>query len=301
MGWHRPKYVKTRWNDALSRTSWQDFERLLATHYARQGYRVEHVGTGNNAYATDGGIDLKLYRDDEYIVVQCKHWNVEQITHNPVHELIGVMHTQGATGAIIVTSGEFTRAAREAAAKVPVIELVDGQHVREMLGPVPEPATPYFDFGQVPTWAAAAASAANGPIGYHAKRYVKRHAKASANVILTKMVFGALAALVLPIVMISAFHAMWNNFSRDVIESTQRTQQRQPVITSAPVTASRMANVHGSRYVVTAPGSSTGSDTNPPVAVISKTERTKELKEWERQNAESMKILEKTTPELQTQ
>lgn len=297
MGWHRPKYVKTRWNDALSRTSWQDFERLLATHYARQGYRVEHVGTGNNAYATDGGIDLKLYRDNEYIVVQCKHWNVEQITHNPVHELIGVMHTQGATGAIIVTSGEFTRAAREAAAKVPVIELIDGQHVREMLGPVPEPATPYFDFGQVPTWAAAAAAAANGPIGYHAKRYVKRHARLAGRTLMTKLVMGFFGAVVFPLIFYFVVVAILNNMSRNMIEAARGTQPVQPAITSAPVAGGRTAQFSGSRRFAPAP-SPTTHESDPPVAVISKTERTKELKEWERQNAESMKILEKTTPEL---
>ena len=295
MGWHRPKYAKTRWNDALSRTSWQDFEHLIADYYARQGFRVEHVGTGNKAFHTDGGIDLKLYRANEYIVVQCKHWNAEQITHNPVHELIGVMHTQGATRAIIVTSGEFTRAAREAASRVSTIELVDGQGVREMLGPVPEPATPYFDFGHAPSWAA---SAANGPVGYHAKRYVTRHAKIGVNLFLTRLMLGAAGALLFPVIIYLVYMAAWNNMSRRIIEATQRT----PPIRQAPKAAALAPVGGGYRVSYRAQGAlpqqQDGRDGGPPVAAITRPENTQEMKEWARQNAESMKILEKTTPEL---
>jgi len=53
----------------------------------------------------DGGIDLKLRRGDEYVVVQCKHWNAKQVPHNDVHQLLGVMLSESATGAIFVTSG----------------------------------------------------------------------------------------------------------------------------------------------------------------------------------------------------
>lgn len=133
------KHVRHRRQDALSRVDWRDFERLLADYYRRQRYRVEHCGTGASAARFDGGIDLKLFRDDVYLVVQCKHWNARQVTHNAMHELAGIMLTERATGAILVTSGEFTRHARESAAKIGNMQLIDGDALREMLGDIPEP------------------------------------------------------------------------------------------------------------------------------------------------------------------
>ena len=131
MGIYRQgKKVQHRYTDELAGISWASFERLFAEHYRQLGYRVEHSGTGASHARYDGGIDIKLYRDDEYIVVQCKHWNALQVTHNYVHELIGVMHTQHATGAILITSGEFSKAALEAAVRCPTITLIDGAEVR---------------------------------------------------------------------------------------------------------------------------------------------------------------------------
>ncbi|PTR33604.1 restriction endonuclease [Luteibacter sp. OK325] len=127
--------VTFRHADALANMPWDEFERLMARHYASRGYQVEHVGTGAQTSRRhfDGGIDLKLFRDGEYIVVQCKRENVFEVTHNVVHELIGVMHTQHATRAIVVNTGEFSAAAIVAAAEFPQIELIDGLKLRRML------------------------------------------------------------------------------------------------------------------------------------------------------------------------
>src|SRR6478672_9898917 len=133
------KQVRQRRNDALSRVGWDQLESLLADHYRRQGYHVEHVGTGASGTRFDGGIDLKLRRDSEYILVQCKHWNAMKVTHNAVHELLGIMVNQGATGAILVTSGEFSKAAIEAGSRQGHVQLIDGDELRAMLGPVAEP------------------------------------------------------------------------------------------------------------------------------------------------------------------
>ena len=132
------KSVRNRRDDALSRIGWDRLETLLAEHYRREGYAVEHVGTGGSARKFDGGIDIKLRKDDAYILVQSKHWNAMQVPHNAVHELLGVMVNEGATGAILVTSGEFTRAAIEAATKQGHVQLIDGDDLRAMLGPLPE-------------------------------------------------------------------------------------------------------------------------------------------------------------------
>lgn len=134
------KNVRQRHDDSLSRTGWDRLEVLLAVYYRGKGYAIEHVGTGGTGTQFDGGIDLKLRRGDEYIVVECKHWNAKQVTHNAVHQLFGVMSSEGAIGAILVTSGEFTPHAKQSAARLGKVQLIEGAALRDMLGPLPEPA-----------------------------------------------------------------------------------------------------------------------------------------------------------------
>lgn len=128
------KRVRERRSDVLAGEDWARVERLLADHYRSEGYVVEHCGTGGRAARFDGGVDLRLRRGDEAIVVQCKHWNAYQVPHNDVHQLLGIMVNEQATGAILVTSGEFTRAAIEAATRHGHVQLVDGDDLRRMLG-----------------------------------------------------------------------------------------------------------------------------------------------------------------------
>jgi restriction system protein len=139
---HGLKNVSHRHDDALSRIGWAELERLLATYYREVGWWVEHAGTGGTGARFDGGVDLRIRRDAEVVLVQCKHWNAKQVPHNAVHELLGVMVNEGATGAILVSSGEFTRAAIEAAQKHGHVKLIDGETLRSMLGPLPEPEPP---------------------------------------------------------------------------------------------------------------------------------------------------------------
>ncbi len=139
---HGLKNVSHRHDDALSRIGWADLERLLATYYREVGWWVEHSGTGGTGARFDGGVDLRIRRDAEVVLVQCKHWNAKQVPHNAVHELLGVMINEGATGAILVSSGEFTRAAIDAAQRHGHVKLIDGETLRGMLGPLPEPEPP---------------------------------------------------------------------------------------------------------------------------------------------------------------
>jgi hypothetical protein len=184
------KSVRHRQDDALSRLTWGAFEHLVAEHFRRQGYRVEHTGSGEGSNVTDGGIDLKLYRDQELIVVQCKHWNSFQVPHNDVHQLIGVMHTAGATAAISITSGEFTTAACEAAAKFRHIKLIDGKTIRAMLGPVAEPIVEAPTLPEFPQWSGAA----RPPVRHTHQRRTDR-AAAVAAVAAVVVMAGALVML----------------------------------------------------------------------------------------------------------
>ena len=136
------KNVSQRHDDALSRIDWAELEQLLVAYYRDVGWWVEHVGTGGTGARFDGGVDLRIRRDAEFVLVQCKHWNAKQVPHNAVHELLGVMVNEGATGAILVSSGEFTRAAIDAAQRQGHVKLIDGAALRTMLGPLPEPISP---------------------------------------------------------------------------------------------------------------------------------------------------------------
>src|SRR5690606_39645914 len=101
--WGAPP-VRTRWDDRLANLDPLDFERVMAKYYREQGYHVEECGTGGTRRGFDGGIDLKLRRDGECTVVQCKRHNVYQLTHKPVHELLGVAGTAGADRCILVNT-----------------------------------------------------------------------------------------------------------------------------------------------------------------------------------------------------
>jgi restriction system protein len=108
--------------ERIRRLSWQDFEDFIAEIYQEEGYLVEKTGGSR----PDGGYDLVLLREKTSVLVQCKHWLVYQVGVPKVRELAGSIHKVGATGGVFVTTGVFTKPAREFAT-VMDIELVDGE------------------------------------------------------------------------------------------------------------------------------------------------------------------------------
>jgi len=113
--------------------SWQNFERLVGEAFRRQGFEVEERGGS----AADGGVDLMLRKDDETTVVRCKRWRDAQVSVQPVRELLGVMHADGADAAIFVSSGSYTAAAKQFTEGKP-IRLIDGEELVRMLAAVQE-------------------------------------------------------------------------------------------------------------------------------------------------------------------
>jgi len=61
----------------------------------------------------DGGVDLVARKDGEKHLIQCKHWKAQKVGVQVVRELLGVLYRSGAVGGQIVTTGEFTKAARQ--------------------------------------------------------------------------------------------------------------------------------------------------------------------------------------------
>ncbi len=106
---------------ALADISWPEFELLVGQFFRERGYRVTE--TGGRA---DGGVDLRLRAENsELFLVQCKHWKTSKVPVQVVRELYGVMQAEYASGAFVVTSGEFTADAASFA-KGKKIELING-------------------------------------------------------------------------------------------------------------------------------------------------------------------------------
>lgn len=112
----------------ISALKWREFEEFIGEAYKRQGYQVEERG-GNEP---DGGIDLILRKKGEMVLVQCKHWEAEQVGVKIVRELYGVVAAEGATKGIIVTTGYFTRDAEIFAHGKPLL-LIRGNELSRLI------------------------------------------------------------------------------------------------------------------------------------------------------------------------
>lgn len=114
--------------ESLRQTTWQDFERLVGEAYRRQGYRVVETGGGG----ADGGIDLKLTKNGETWLVQCKRWRQEKVGVKVARELFGVVAGEQATGGILITTSTFTPEADGFARGKP-LKLVAGEELLRMV------------------------------------------------------------------------------------------------------------------------------------------------------------------------
>jgi len=107
--------------ETIRKLNWREFEVLVGEAYRRKGYNVIETG-GSGA---DGGIDLVLKRGGEKLLVQCKHWKMENVGVKIVRELYGVVIAEKATGGVVISSGKFTQEAIDFAKGKP-LELLNG-------------------------------------------------------------------------------------------------------------------------------------------------------------------------------
>ena len=126
----------------IKNISWQEFEFLVGEYYRRKGYSVFQMGGD----APDGGIDLLARKNGEKLVIQCKHWKAFKVDVKIARELYGVMVDSTASGAVLITSGDFTQPAIEFVKDKP-IELIDGPKLAKLIAEVKtvgqKPAVPY--------------------------------------------------------------------------------------------------------------------------------------------------------------
>jgi restriction system protein len=113
--------------DSIKALSWKAFEELVAEAYRRQGYRVIE-----NGYGPDGGIDVKLVKDNKVTLVQCKQWRSKNVGVSVIREMFGVLTAQQAYKVIVICCGGFT-ADSVAFANDKPIELVGGTELLAMV------------------------------------------------------------------------------------------------------------------------------------------------------------------------
>jgi len=117
--------------DAYSQISWKEFEQLVGEVYRRQGFAVTELGGDE----PDGGIDMIVKKDDATYLVQCKHWKAYLVGVKVVREMLGLVTAHRATGAIILTSGNFTADALTFARNTG-ITLIAGKELSHMISTI---------------------------------------------------------------------------------------------------------------------------------------------------------------------
>lgn len=128
------KSVATPGGNTLLSISWHEFELLVGEALRRRGYKVQD----NDGSGPDGGIDLVARKDGETYLVQCKQWRSVQVGVPVVRELYGAMAAEGAVGGFVVTSGTFTKQARDFASGRN-LQLVDGNVLKQWIAETKKP------------------------------------------------------------------------------------------------------------------------------------------------------------------
>jgi restriction system protein len=125
---------ETRWTaELLKQLEWRRFEELCVAYYQALGF------TTRIAKAGEGGVDILLQpqgAERASTIARCKAWDAYRIGTKPVQEMRSAMASAGVGEAVLLTSGRFTQAAFELAAKEHV-ELIDGRVLLDKLAALP--------------------------------------------------------------------------------------------------------------------------------------------------------------------
>jgi len=122
-----------KFDDALSRVAWQDFEVRVANHYRDQGYDVLHCGDGRFGVRNSSEVDLRMLKGGKLTLVHCRHETVSRVIAGDVARLIATGAEDGAVEVIVVSSADIPEAARQVG-EAGGATLIDGAGVRAMLG-----------------------------------------------------------------------------------------------------------------------------------------------------------------------
>lgn len=108
-----------------------DFEHLIADLWERQGWRTQV-----KQQSVDRGVDVVAERDDPFPqkwLIQAKCYSSSNTIGGPdVREYVSLQHRQGVDGAIVVSSGRFTKQARQEEEEHN-LKLIDGDRLVSMI------------------------------------------------------------------------------------------------------------------------------------------------------------------------
>ena len=119
----------------LEDITWENFELLAGEIFRRKGFEVE-ISSGLGA---DGGKDLTLRRDGEVRLVQCKFLSAEnKVSVMAMREFYGLLVAENAKSGIFMTTGLYSRDAREFAEGKP-IKLLARAEIEQLMASVTRP------------------------------------------------------------------------------------------------------------------------------------------------------------------
>src|ERR1035441_5952312 len=93
----------------LRAIDWFQFEKVVSAIYEVRGCKVKRLGGAK----PDGGIDLIVEKDDERLVVQCKHWRKWVVGVRNVRELLGTLTDAKIKQGVLVTLCGCSQEARD--------------------------------------------------------------------------------------------------------------------------------------------------------------------------------------------
>lgn len=102
--------------EALLALEWDAFERFVRYVFECAGYSVEHVGSDHKRHH----VDLRLYegtiaRGRPAALVEVRHYRSALLKHQAVAAFVGNLTLAGAKRGYLITTGQFTGPARDAA------------------------------------------------------------------------------------------------------------------------------------------------------------------------------------------
>ncbi|WP_254808466.1 restriction endonuclease [Natronosalvus amylolyticus] len=115
----------------LENIQWREFEELIAVLWEKFGYKTRITPPGR-----DGGIDVIAERSVPYqerILIQVKNYSIDnKIGVKFVREYSSLLHRPNVDGVVIVTTGFFTKQARDEAREIGV-KLVDRSEIERFI------------------------------------------------------------------------------------------------------------------------------------------------------------------------
>ena len=120
--------------ELLKQLEWRRFEELCVAYYEALGFTTHITKAG-----AEGGVDILLQAqgaERASLIARCKAWDAHRVGIKPVQELRSAMASARLGQGVLLTSGRFTQAAFDLAAKEH-IELIDGLFLLKKLAALP--------------------------------------------------------------------------------------------------------------------------------------------------------------------